>query len=250
MAQVINSKSKVLYSNLLGNYISIERKYYDDADSSFNNTTKLTIESNKKNDGTTVNITINGTSDFAKEVKTEEWENVSYTVFENGDIYTDNYALSNMLGIEKSTNTTLNYAKYGILENDNSSLKDWIKSVTNIDEKRIKTETYSKLKSEWTKFADTFLSSNNKKLSADNFGFSYIDFGKILSSRGTKTQDCLIILNKILFRYLENFQDILSDYPEITYSFQENDGEGSDTIKIAMKNEYKERIEYTIIFKK
>ncbi len=250
LAQVINSKSKVLYSNLLGNYISIERKYYDDADSSFNNTTKLTIESNKKNDGTTVNITINGTSDFAKEVKTEEWENVSYTVFENGDIYTDNYALSNMLGIEKSTNTTLNYAKYGILENDNSSLKDWIKSVTNIDEKRIKTETYSKLKSEWTKFADTFLSSNNKKLSADNFGFSYIDFGKILSSRGTKTQDCLIILNKILFRYLENFQDILSDYPEITYSFQENDGEGSDTIKIAMKNEYKERIEYTIIFKK
>ncbi len=248
LAQILKSKSPNFYEDLFGSTITVEKRYFDEADSSRNGTTKIEISESSVNDGKQLQINIDGTSEFSREVKTEEWDNIKYTLFNNGEINTANYAFSSMLGIDKNANTPMNYEKYGLSKDNASSLKDWIKGVTNINEKAIKQETYDVLKRDWTKFANTFLSNGDRKISAEDFNYTYINFDKILSKRAGNEQACLLLLNKVLFRYETNFQDILSDYPVITYSFTEQDKTGSK-IKISMKNEYKERVEYEVNFK-
>jgi len=247
IANVVKQKCEFVYNYGLGNSITIEKKYFDEADATNNYTTKLSINSIDKNGDTTINVTIDGDSTFAKEAQTEEWNSFSYEIDGMGGVITSNYAVSKMLGINKNEKTLFDYTKVVLSKESSLSLGSWIKSVSNVS--NINKDTYGKLKNEWTKFANTFLGGKEVSLSYANFEYKMIDFDKVFTQRyKNATFDSLLLLNSVLFKYSSNLNDLVSDYPDIKYSQSTN--ASSMKVNVILKNEYKEKIEYTFNFQK
>ena len=247
IANVVKQKCEFVYNYGLGNSITIEKKYFDEADATNNYTTKLSINSIDKNGDTTINVTIDGDSTFAKEAQTEEWNSFSYEIDGMGGVITSNYAVSKMLGINKNEKTLFDYTKVVLSKESNLSLGSWIKSVSNVS--NINKDTYGKLKNEWTKFANTFLGGKEVSLSYADFEYEMIDFDKVFTQRyKNATFDSLLLLNSVLFKYSSNLNDLVSDYPDIKYSQSTN--ASSMKVNVILKNEYKEKIEYTFNFQK
>lgn len=247
IANVVKQKCEFIYNYGLGNSITIEKKYFDEADATNNYTTKLSINSIDKNGDTTINVTIDGDSTFAKEAQTEEWNSFSYEIDGMGGVITSNYAVSKMLGVNKNEKTMFDYEKVGLSKESNLSLGSWIKSVSNVS--NINKDTYGKLKNEWTKMANTFLGGKEVSLSYADFEYEMIDFDKVFTQRyKNATFDSLLLLNSVLFKYSSNLNDLVSDYPDIKYSQSAN--ASSMKVNVILKNEYKEKIEYTFNFQK
>lgn len=247
IANVVKQKCEFVYNYGLGNSITIEKKYFDEADATNNYTTKLSINSIDKNGDTTINVTIDGDSTFAKEAQTEEWNSFSYEIDGMGGVITSNYAVSKMLGVNKNEKTLFDYTKVVLSKESNLSLGSWIKSVSNVS--NINKDTYGKLKNEWTKFANTFLGGKEVSLSYADFEYEMIDFDKVFTQRyKNATFDSLLLLNSVLFKYSSNLNDLVSDYPDIKYSQSAN--ASSMKVNVILKNEYKEKIEYTFYFQK
>jgi len=247
IANVVKQKCEFVYNYGLGNSITIEKKYFDEADATNNYTTKLSINSIDKNGDTTINVTIDGDSTFVKEAQTEEWNSFSYEIDGMGGVITSNYAVSKMLGINKNEKTLFDYTKVVLSKESSLSLGSWIKSVSNVS--NINKDTYGKLKNEWTKFANTFLGGKEVSLSYADFEYEMIDFDKVFTQRyKNATFDSLLLLNSVLFKYSSNLNDLVSDYPDIKYSQSAN--ASSMKVNVILKNEYKEKIEYTFNFQK
>ncbi|MBR3281287.1 MAG: copper amine oxidase N-terminal domain-containing protein [Clostridia bacterium] len=244
IAKMIATKSEYLYrfgSEI--NSIKIVEKYYDDADSSRNYVTQYEFEGPLNSDEYRVNMKISGTSEFAKEVENEEWNNVECVINDDDTFVTANYALSSMLKLKKNEKGKIDYEKFGLSKERAMNIKDWIKLVSNIDTSLMTINTYKNLKSEWNKFINIFM-SGSKTLKASDFQFEILSLNRMLTTRSSKELTLAMLLNSAALRFELNYQDLLSDYPVITYSFTSD----SNNIKLVinLKNEYKERREFEI----
>ena len=248
IANIFNSRSAYLYLCAVeANNVIFEKRYYDLADSNYNGTTKIEIEDFNQELEKNINVTISGSSDFVKEVENEGWNSFSYKIAADGSHFTSsNYVFSSMLGAKKNTTFNVDYEENKLSKDKAYSFEQWIKSVSNMDTKSFNINTYKELKKDWEKFANTFL-SKSKKLSASDFEYKYINVENIANSRvSSEAINGLLLLNKICFRLNLNYQDLLSDFPDIVYEFSEVDG-NKVRIKLTMKNEYKERVEYEVV---
>ena len=250
-AQMVKEKSDIIYRALdskgTNSTLTIEKKYYDDADASNNSNIKLTFGSDYLNNSSSIHI--DGNAEIVNEIKNEEWNNIDYNYSFKDDkvlISTPNYAFSSMLGITKNSLAELDSSKFNFIGNIEDSFGDTIKRIIKDDTLKINAGTYSILSKEWGTFLDNFLSSGNKKLDNQYFTYSNIDVSKIFNViTSNPSINSALLLNKAVFRHSGNFKDTLVDYPDITYTFSEQNGKMS--IRINMKNEYKERIEYEVI---
>ncbi len=130
IAKMIATKSEYLYrfgSEI--NSIKIVEKYYDDADSSRNYVTQYEFKGPLNSDEYRVNMKISGTSEFAKEVENEEWNNAECVINDDDTFVTANYALSSMLKLKKNERGKIDYEEFGLSKERAMNIKDWIKIV-------------------------------------------------------------------------------------------------------------------------
>ena len=243
IAKIISAKSEYLYMfGINANYIKIVEKYYDDADASRNYTTQYEFEG-PLSDSKEITMKISGGSEFAKEVENEEWNNVTCEIDENDNFVTGNYAFSSMLKFKKNEKGKLDYEKFGLSKERATNIKEWIKLVSNIDTSLMTINTYKSLKNDWNKFVNTFM-SGSKNLKESDFQYELISINRILTTRTSNELTVAMLLNSAALRFELNHQDLLSDYPTISYSFSSE----SNSVKmiIKLKNEYKERREFEV----
>ena len=243
IANMIKEKCSFLFNHICdANSVSFEEKYFDEADSNRNQTTTFLFTSEKLSDNKDkISISISGNSDFANESKTEEWNNFSYDIIDNR-ILTNNYVLSKMLYITKNESSKVNYDYIGLSKENANNISEWIKMVSNIDNSSININTYKELKDDWNKLLNTFLNSKND-LTTNDFSYKHINLNNILKTRCSKAIDAFLTILKFCYNSNIDFQDMLVDYPKVDYIFSK--GDNSIKIVIKLKNEYKERREYT-----
>lgn len=243
IAKLIEGKSKYIY-NYAGKAedVAIIRKYFDEWDASRNTIFSLGIAATGKD----VYLKFDGTSSLIDEIKNEEWNEFTYTRNErenNVFLRSDNYVFSSMFNAKKGTEFKYEPETIGLSKKHSTSLKEWIQLVTKLDNSNININTYKGIKADWQKFANTFF-NGSKTLKANDFAYTYINLEKIASTRtncvGLNT---ILLLNKIFFKLNLNYQDLLYDYPTITYNFSEQNSNGIK-ISVTLKSSYKETIQY------
>ena len=249
IAKIIESKSKYIYWYANGaDEVSITRKYSDEWDSSRNETLTLKVIGTEAHnpDGLKAEVKFDGNAALVNEIKNEEWNDFAYYIYDKNDgtyFQSDNYVFSSMFGAKKGTEFKLNTNKYDLSNEKANNLKQWIQLVTNVDTATMDINTYKTIKSDWQKFANTFL-GGSKSLKANDFAYTYISLDKLASTRtsciGINT---ILLLNKMAFKLNLDYQDLLSDYPTITYSFSEPDA-NQIKIVVTLKSGYKETVQY------
>ena len=252
IGKMIGSKSRNLYKLGFGfDSIEVSKYYYDEKDSSRNEDITLSLNSNKDNETEEekVKIKFSGNSEMVTEIKEEGWNDFEYTKLKNGKFLSNNYVFSSMFDSKKNEEFAIDFKTLDLSSDIGCNIEQWTKGVTRLDTTKMDINTYGKVESDWNKFINTFL-SGKRNLKVEDFEYNYIDINNITCCRmNSEAFNTLLLLNKICFRYELNYQDLLSDYPTITYNYsEENSPDGvSLMIELELKNEYKERIKYKIV---
>ncbi len=232
--------------------ISITKKYSDLANSSRNYTDVMTIRAKTIDDNTMEgNIIFTGNSDLAKEIINEEWNDISFTMTNNGKearVTTPNYAFSRMLGGEKNKEFPIEGKKLRLVFTNNFG--EYFKELFKIDTTSINVNTYSNMKNDLNKLFGNFMANGKKKISTAMFSYSNLDLKDFYDiTNKNSALNVLLLVNKAIFSYSLDVNDLLSDFPDATYEFIDDSTNNSSRIIVNLKNEYKEAYEIQVEIK-
>ena len=252
LATLLKEKNKEIYNRLIKGDIAItvEKKYFDEVNSSRNEDSSFkTTITNSNEDNFDGNYKFDGNSEFIKEVKNEEWDSIDFSVEESGEgifVKSPNYVFSNMLSGKKNDKILLDNVQFNFAGSTDDDVSQYLKKMVKLKNSEIDINTFKSLKSDFEKLLNTFLVNGTRKLSVEDFNYKYIELGKIYSLLSSdKTFSALLIANKAMFNYNINVDDLFADYPNISYTVSSS--ENTTNIKIILKNDYKERIEYSVV---
>ena len=252
LADLLKEKNKEIYNRLIKGDISItvEKKYFDEVNSSRNENSSFKTTVNSTSDGNfDGNYTFDGNSEFIKEVKNEEWDSIDFSVEESGEdifIKSPNYVFSNMLSGKKNDKILLDNVQFDFIGSTDDEVSQYLKKLIKLKNSEIDINTFKGLKNDFEKLLNTFFVDGIRKLAPENFDYKYIDLGKIYSLLSSdKTFSALLIANKAMFNYNINVSDLFADYPNISYTVSSS--VNATNIKIILRNDYKERIEYSVV---
>ena len=252
LATLLKKKNKEIYNRLIKGDIAItvEKKYFDEVNSSRNEDSSFkTTITNSNEDNFDGNYKFDGNSEFIKEVKNEEWDSIDFSVEESGEdifVKSPNYVFSNMLSGKKNDKILLDNVQFNFAGSTDDDVSQYLKKMVKLKNSEIDINTFKSLKSDFEKLLNTFLVNGTRKLSVEDFNYKYIELGKIYSLLSSdKTFSALLIANKAMFNYNINVDDLFADYPNISYTVSSS--ENTTNIKIILKNDYKERIEYSVV---
>ena len=250
-AKLLKDNSAYFNSFNFTNSITLTKNYFDDADNNRNCTTKISIEHHDIEDSaapyTEVVAKITGSSDFAKEVEKEEWNEFRYKKYEDDFYETSNYVISKMLCISKNSKEKIIYKRFNVSDIETKNIADFIKEISSVDDSGLNVNTFKELRDDWTKFASIFLTNGSRKLKTDDFVYNYLDLDKLFYQRTNSLSiTTLQLLNRLLFKVSNEYNELFAEYPDVEYTFSNSGSEA--TIKFYIKNEYKEREEYILYF--
>ena len=232
--------------------IKITKKYNDEATPSRSYTTIMTVQSKMLDDNSFEGkIIFSGNSEMVKEIQTEEWSDITFKMIfdEKGVmINTPNYTFSKMLGGKKNETFYLDESTFDFVYTDD--LNSYFKALFSLNSSQINTKTYNTIFNEYNKLLNNFMSSGIKKISADSFNYQNIDLSDFykITNKGSAL-NVLLLVNKAIFNYNINGNDLLSDFPTISYEFSDVLEQKSSKISVKLKGEYKENYEIIVEMK-
>ena len=253
----LKNKSVSLYNFLTKDAaetnFSITRNYFDDEDSTKNDSAIVSgqiIESRSGNN-VTQNVTMNfdGTNEVIKEIISEGWANIQ---FEN--TYTEksivskalNDGLKKIYGIEQ---LTFDYSELECSGSYDASLYELFKTLCNVEESSINISTFDTLNNEFNNLlklfngTDTKLYTGNKN--SNDIELNYFDFTKFDNIIWDDSVSRVYsFINSQIFKYDITLEELSYDYPTINIEINLNNSELNIDLKLS--NEYNERIEYIV----
>lgn len=257
-ASQIKQKNSNLYSILASdetsnnaNYtFNITRNYIDKENAALNNTATIKGSIAKQASSANVNLTFEGNNELITDIIKEGWNNFSYEVqYTNNSmmIKTQNNAINKMLNLNSNEfNEIQGINLSGSVEEDISGA---IRSLFHIDDIKLNATTFAKMKSDFEKFNTLFVANGTKNLNENNAKLGVLDYTRfdniIYNHEVIKT---LSFVNQKIFNYDINQDELLYDWQAITYTI--NAENNNLVLKIALENEYNERVEYTINIQK
>lgn len=135
----------------------------------------------------------------------------------------------------------LDTKKFGNLLND--SQEQFFKNLFNTESTSFNANTFSVMNKDFEKITKNFFTNGSKKVDLEFFKYDKIDLANFSDvDTSSIALNSLLLLDRTIFKTSIDFQDLLVDFPNITYEFN------NDTMKFSLKNEYKESYEYSIMF--
>jgi hypothetical protein len=247
-ANLLKEKAPAFYSRFVSNTKSIKvaKNYYDEVFSERNTISTMEISSTGDN---AYNIKFDGNSELVKEIKNEEWNNIDFT-FETDKkgyyVKTNNYVFSSMLDGKKNERILLDEVRFNFEGTTEDSIGTTLKRLVNLKNSDINKDSYSKIYGDFDKLFSTFLKVGEKSLKEGDFSYETLDIYRIFRLM-TKDNifNILVLANRSMLNYNLNVSDLFADYPNPKYSVSVS--ENNTNIKIILRNNYKERIEYNIV---
>lgn len=251
-ANLINQKNSALYNvlNSNGNMTFNVTRTYNDLDNSANNNV-ATIKGDIINNLASSNVTLNfeGNNELVQEIIEEGWENLTYEAVyleDSMNVKISNLAIAKLLNINANEFTTFDYKSLNLTGDAKDNLSGAIRSIFNVDEKKLSIYTFSKLETEFNKVLNLFISNGTRNLGFSNAKlatFDYTRFDSVVYSN--EISRTLSFINKIIFNYDFTQDEILYDWDKISYTM--NAANNIMTLNLVLENEYNEKINYTII---
>ena len=233
---------------------SITRNYYDNADSSKNNSAIISgqINESKIDNKTTQSISVNfsGTNELMAEIVSEGWNNIVLENTYSNDSIVSKALSDGLIKLYGTNQIEFNYSDLNCDGKYDDSLSDLFKTLCNIDEKNIDISTFDTLKNEFNSFIKLFNINGSSKFSTGNINsndinLNYFDFTKfdnvICDDAFIKTYN---FINSQLFKYDVKLSELCYDYPTIKFDISVNNSELN--IDFVGTNEYNEKVEYVI----
>ena len=254
----MNQKSNQIYQFLMKDTskmeVSITRNYTDGADSRKNNTAVVTASiTENKNDGVihqNTHVIFSGNNELMQEIASEGWADIQY---ENK--YYDTYFTTKALtdGLKKVYGQEQLKFLYTGLKCDGKNTDtyaDLLKTICEIDEKKIHTETFKELQTEFHTLLNLFKANSNGGLTTGNISsevmeFQYFDFTKLDNVlHDSPFNRVYSLLNTQIFNFDVTQEELRYDYPKMNLTINSDSSEM--TIDFVLTNEYNEKVEYVI----
>ena len=249
-ANLINQKNSALYNilNSNGNMTFNVTRAYSDLDNGANNV--ATLKGNVVQNGNSSNVTLNfeGNNELIKEINSEGWGTLNYEAMytkENMAVKLSNQTIAKLLNVNTNEFTTFEYKKLDLTGDGKDNLASAIRSMFNLDEKKLKVSTFNKLETEFNKILNLFVLNGTRTLNYDNAKLSTFDYTRFDSViYGNEMSRTMSFINKIIFNYDFVQDEILYDWNKISYTM--NCENKVMVLKLVLENEYNERVNYTI----
>lgn len=242
--QILTSKSS--------NYsFSVTRNYTDYTNSLNSNSATINGTIVKNIDTSTVNVNFEGTNELINEIKSEGWDSISYSEKYAGNkisINTQNNIFAKILGVDLNSYNEFSTEKLELSGKFDDDLSDAIRSMFNIDETKLNIYTFSNMKTDFNRAIKLFVSNGTRNLNYDNAKFNTFDytrFDNVVFDNEVLAN--LSFINKAIFNYDVVQDELLYDWSNINYIM--NCETNNLVLKLALENEYNEKVSYTIVCK-
>ncbi len=248
LEQLLKEKAPNIYERMLvgNNPIEITKEYYDEVFTERNEKTQLKIQTSGND---TYNIKFDGNSALYKEIQNEEWDNINFTLKQKDNgiyVKTDNYVFSSMLDGKKNEEILLDNIRFNFDGSINDDIGTSLRRLIKIKNSDITKETFSKLKSDYTRLMDTFLKVGERELKENDFSYETIDISQLSNIfTADKNFNIFVLANRSMFNYNLIVSDFFADYPKPKYAVSVS--KNNTIIKIILRNDYKERIVYNVV---
>ena len=226
---------------------SVIRNYTDLVNSMNSNSATLngTIVSNGEE--TTINVNFEG----IKEIEKEGWSNITYNVKYDEDkifVNTSNATFAKMLAMEINSYNQFNAEAIGLAGSFEDDLSEVIRSMFNIDERKINIYTFRGMQSDFNNALKSFFANGPRNLNYNNAKittFDYTRFDNVVYENEILAN--LAFINKSIFNYDIVQDELLYDWTNINYIL--NCEKENLVLKLTLENEYNEKVSYTVVFK-
>ena len=248
LESLLKEKAPSVYERMIerDRAVEITKEYIDEVFSNRNETTILKIDSKG---GDNYSISFDGNSTLIKEIKNEEWDKIDFSLKQNKEgifVKTNNYVFSNMLDGKKNEDILLDEVRFNFSGTENDEIGTSLSRLIKIKNNEITKDTFSKIKSDFSRLFDTFLKVGERELKEDNFIYETIDIGRLANIFTLdKNFNILVLANRSMFNYNLIVSDFFADYPKPKYAVSVS--KNNTIIKITLRNDYKERIMYNIV---
>lgn len=259
-ANRLKEKSPILYEFITDSpdvtIISILRTYTDLTTSASKTSKAYAYTSKPSNNSRNIDLIFSGTSELFTEIANEGWGNVSLSLnYSDKGVgcSTTNQVLSKTLNKNMET-----YDELQLKGKYDDSFSDMIKNKIGVSDSSLNIGTFSSIKSDFDKLLNVFSISDNGTTAtikanaltysnSSNFKyFDYTDFDNIIFNN-----EFILIyntINKLIFNYDVNLEELLYDYPSASASFSlsRQDGGLVANGRIELKNDYNEKVVFAI----
>lgn len=259
-ANDLKTKAPALYEILSDNYgnfdIEITRSYYDQANSANNNTAIVKANVIKVGESYNTQINFSGNNELMKEIVEEDWNNIDLkTQYNDTSVKysTTNTTFAKMLVTNINQEKNVSYKDLNLTGSVNNNLAELIQNLINVKDTELSVNTAKDINNEWNKFINTLsyknLSGNatfniSNVHSLDNKYFDLTKLDNIIYGNAiSKTYN---VINKEIFNYDVNLEEMLYDMSNISISGTLNNNGKNSVITFTGTNEYDEKIVYTI----
>ena len=230
---------------------SIIRNYTDLSNSLNSNSATINGTITKNGEGSSVNINFEGTNELINEIKKEGWGSISYNVKYDKNailINTQNDVFAKMLELDVNTYNVFNTETLGLAGGFEDDLSEVIRNIFNIDERKINIYTFNSMKSDFNRALKLFFANGTRNFNYDNAKFVTFDYTRFDNVvYGNEVFANLSLINKEIFNSDLIQDELLYDWSNINYIMNcENE---NLVLKLALENEYNEKVSYTIVFK-
>lgn len=230
---------------------SIIRNYTDSSNSLNSNSATINGTITKSAEISNVNLTFEGTNELINEIKKEGWNNISYNAKYDENrilVNSQNETFAKMIGLDVNTYNDFTSETLGLTGGFEDDLSEAIRSMFNIDERKINIYTFHSMKSDFNRALKSFFANGTRNLNYDNAKFTTFDYTRFDNVvYGNEIFANLSFINKEIFNYDVVQDELLYDWTNINYIMNcENE---NLVLKVSLENEYNEKVSYTIVFK-
>ena len=250
-SDVIKQNNPSLYEVLASEKntsFQITRNYIDKQNTSQNSTATLQGNVIKEEEYSEVTLDFSGTDELMKEIASEGWNHIVYQAQYEGNkirVKSSNETFQKMLHLNAETFVEFDTQKMNLLGNTQNNLAKGIASLFQMEDKNLNISTFSKLKQDFDIFSKLLLENGSRDLKTQNQKMSILDFSHfdnmIYKHEMVRT---LAFINQTIFHYDVLQDELLYDWKTIQYSL--NCENNTLILKLALENEYNERVEYIV----
>lgn len=259
-ANNLKEKAPALLEIVSNNYdnfdIEITRNYYDQVDSSKNNTAVVKANVIKVGENYNTQINFSGSNELMKEIAEEGWNNIDLKVQYNDEgvkYSTTNTTFAKMLGINVNQEKNVSYKELSLDGNANDNFAEVIQHLINIKDNQLNVNTAENINNEWNKLVNALSYKNLNASTTFNIANihsldnKYFDLTKLDNIvYGNAINKIYNVINKEIFNYDVTLNELLYDMNKISISGTLNDNGKNSIITFTGTNEYDEKIVYTI----
>ena len=256
----LKTRVPAIYEIISDNYdnfdIEITRNYYDQVDSKNNNTVVVKANVIKVGEKYNAQINFGGSNELMKEIAEEGWNNIDLkTQYDSSSVKysTTNTTFAKMLGIGVNQEKNVSYKELKLDGNANDDLAKLMQNLINVKDTELNANTAKNIKNEWNKFINSLSYKNlneNATFSISNVNSldnKYLDLTKLDNIRyGNAISKIYNIINKEIFKYDVNLEEMLYDMNNISINGTLNNNGKNSILTFTGTNEYDEKIVYTI----